>query len=118
MTDISISENKLIIEIMGWHKLWAFKSRLEVPLQNIIDSRPSTSERVRGFRFPGTYIPSVITAGSYYGKEGWVFWDVCNLKRAIVLNLRANRYSKLVVEVQNLEECLKRIHRSLQSQST
>ncbi|MCX8512699.1 MAG: hypothetical protein ORN83_13165 [Chthoniobacteraceae bacterium] len=118
MTDISISEDKLVIEIKGWHKLWAFKSRLEVPLQNIIDSRPATSERVRGFRFPGTCIPSVITAGSYYGKEGWVFWDVCDLKRAIVLNLRANRYSKLVLEVQNPEESLTLIHQSLQSQST
>jgi len=117
MTDISISEDKLIIEIKGWHKVWAFKSRLEVPLQNIIDSRSATSERVRGFRFPGTYIPSVITAGSYYGKEGWVFWDVCNLRCAIVLNLRANQYSKLVLEVRNPEETLTLIQQTLQTKS-
>jgi hypothetical protein len=118
MTEVSVSENKLIIEIKGWHKLWAFKGRLEVPLQNIMDSRRATSERVRGFRFPGTCIPSVITAGSYYGKEGWVFWDVCNLKQAIALNLRANRYSKLVVEVRNPQETLALIQQALQSQSS
>ncbi len=118
MTEVSVSENKLIMEIKGWHKLWAFKGRLEVPLQNIIDSRPATSERVRGFRFPGTYIPWVITAGSYYGKEGWVFWDVCNLKQAIALNLRANRYSKLVVEVRNPQQTLALVQQALQSQSS
>ncbi len=118
MTEVSISENKLIIEVKGWHKLWAFKSRLEVPIENLIGARPATSERVKGFRVPGTYIPWVITAGTYYGKEGRVFWDVCNLNHAIAIDLRENRYSKFVIEVQKPDQTLTLIRQAIQYPSS
>lgn len=54
-----------------------------------------------GLRAPGTNVPGVITAGTFYEHEGRVFWDVHNPERAIALHLRDDRYAKLVIEVED-----------------
>jgi hypothetical protein len=53
-------------------------------------------------RMPGTYLPGVIKAGSYYRyRDGrWSFWDVCDRRKAVVIELRDEPYARLVVEVE------------------
>ena len=52
-----------------------------------------------GFRIPGTNIPGVLTAGTFYGSDGFVFYDVHDTDNTIVLELDHEHYKKLVVEV-------------------
>lgn len=71
MITISKDDNHFIFNINGMHKLWAFKSELTIPFENIINAHQDT-ESVRGWkgwRAPGTSIPSIITAGTFY-KDG------------------------------------------------
>jgi hypothetical protein len=98
-----ISDGKLTIEIQGWDKLWALKSRLEIPLEHVKDVRPGKDERVRGIRAPGTHYPGIITAGSFHQIGKHVFWDVHHPERAIAIDLHDERYTTLVVEVENPE---------------
>jgi hypothetical protein len=106
MVDLSIAEGKLSLHVRGADKLWAFKSSLEIPLVHIAGVRADPEEARgwwHGIRMPGTNVPGVITAGTFYQDGKRVFWDVHNPEKTIVIDLHDERYNKLVVEVENPE---------------
>ncbi len=102
MVDLSVSDGKLVLRVQGADKLWAFKSSLEVPLAHVtgIGADPSIAHGWwHGIRLPGTNIPGVITAGTFYQHGNRVFWDVHNPDNTVVIELKDERYNELVVEV-------------------
>jgi len=102
MVDLSISGGNLVLHVHGADKLWALKSSLEIPLAHVAQIRadPSIARGWwHGLRMPGTNIPGVLTAGTFYKDGKRVFWDVHNPDNTIVLELRDERYNELVVEV-------------------
>ena len=69
MVDLSVSGGNLVLHIRGADKLWALKSSLEIPLVHIAEIRadPSVAHGWwHGLRMPGTNIPGVLTAGTFY----------------------------------------------------
>ena len=104
MVQITINKSSFVFEIMGWHKLWSLKSKLTIPRENIVKAYQDESEITfwKGLRMPGTEIPGLIAAGTFY-KNGRNFWDVSNKKNAIVITLRDHYYNKLIIEVENPE---------------
>jgi len=69
LVDLSVAEGKLILHVRGGDKLWACKSTLEIPLVHIASVRadPETARGwYHGIRMPGTNVPGVITAGTFY----------------------------------------------------
>jgi hypothetical protein len=104
MVQITINKSSFVFEIMGWHKLWSLKSKLTIPRENIVIAYQDESEITfwKGLRMPGTEIPGLIAAGTFY-KNGRNFWDVSNKKNAIVITLREHYYKKLIIEVENPE---------------
>jgi hypothetical protein len=99
LVDLTVAEGKLMLHVRGADKLWAFKSSLEIPLAQIAGVRadPEVARgRYHGVRMPGTNVPSVITAGTFYGKR--VFWNVHDPERTIVIDVQDERYNELVVE--------------------
>ena len=99
MTKVSTSGDKLIVEMLGWDKLWSLKSRLEVPLAHVGGVRKAAGERVRGLRMPGTYIPGLIIAGTFEHGGQREFWAVHNAQQAVAIVLHNEFFSKLVVQV-------------------
>ncbi len=102
MVDLSIAEGRLTLHVRGADKLWAFKSSLEIPLVHIteITADPSIAHGWwHGLRMPGTNIPGVLTAGTFYQDGKRVFWDVHNPENTVVIGLRDERYNELIVEV-------------------
>lgn len=102
MVDLSISDGNLLLNVRGADKLWAFKSSLEIPLQHVAGIRADASIAKgwwHGWRVPGTSIPRVITAGTFYQDGKRVFWDVHNPANTVVIELRDERYNQLIVEV-------------------
>jgi len=106
MVDLSIAEGKLTLHVRGADRLWSFKSSLEIPLVHIAGVR-ADSEAARGWyhgiKMPGTNLPGVITAGTFYQDGKRVFWDVHHPEKAIVIDLHDERYQQLVVEVDDPE---------------
>jgi hypothetical protein len=103
MVAVHVRNDSAIFEVLGWHKLWALKSRIEVPLAHIRAVRKDRfvmRGRI-GWRMAGTYLPGVIIAGTYYRGKKKRFYDVCNAERTIVVELEQERYHELIVEVQN-----------------
>jgi hypothetical protein len=102
LVDLSIRDGKLILHVRGADQLWALKSSLEIPLVHIAGVRAGPEIApgwYHGIRMPGTIIPGVITAGTFYQDGKRVFWDVHHPENTIVIDLHDERYSQLIVEV-------------------
>jgi hypothetical protein len=116
MIKVTIAGNKLIIDIQGLHKIWALKSRVEIPVEHIASVRGAADEPMRGIRFPGTFIPGTIMAGTYYERGGKrVFWDVCDHVRAIAIELRDENFSTMIIEVPDPRASIREILNALGS---
>ncbi len=115
MVEIFVAADTLKIEVLGWSKLWCLKSRLDVPLCCI---RSATADGVLPSRFwlrlPGTYIPGVIKAGSYWNGSQWSFWDIRRRRdNVVVIALRGWKYDYIVVEVNDAAAALQAIETAL-----
>ncbi len=54
-----------------------------------------------GWRAPGTFIPSIITAGTFYKDGNKIFWDVSNIENCIIVDLKDEDYKHLIIEVED-----------------
>ena len=114
MTEVALTEKTLIVRPQGWHQLWALKRRLEIPLAHVRGARvdPETARGRKGLRAPGTYLPGVLTAGTFYRRDGRAFWNVRDPEKAIVVDLANERYAKLVIEVAAPQETVAAIEQA------
>ena len=118
MVQLDISDGKLHLHVMGMDKLWALKTSLEIPLRHIIAARADSSIAhgwYHGIRLPGTNIPGVLTAGTFYQHGSRVFWDVHNPDNTIVIELRDETYNQLIVEVADPQAAVESLTAALQS---
>jgi hypothetical protein len=118
---IEISADFLTVHIEGADKLWTLESRLQIPLANVVSAQPARTEATQwlhGMRVGGTHIPGVISAGRFYSHGELVFWDVHEHEYAIAIQLRDERYEKLVIEVENPYHDIVRIREAVSSLST
>ena len=101
MARVSIAGDDLIVDVEGLDKLWALTSRLTIPLANVrgATADPGIVREPKGVRAPGTHVPGVIVAGSFYTEGERVFWDVRDGAKAIVIELGDQNYARLVIEV-------------------
>lgn len=116
MIELSIAEGKLKLSVMGADKLWSLKSRLEIPLVHIAGVRgdPQVAHSWwHGLRMPGTNVPGVITAGTFYQDGKRVFWDVHHPENTIVIDLHDERYNELVIEVADPQAAIRLIQTAL-----
>src|SRR5512132_930571 len=112
---INVADAVLIVEFEGADKLWALKSRLEVPFENVIGAESAereATEWLHGFRLGGTHIPGVISAGRFYSHGQLVFWDVHEPEKAIAIQLRNEHFDKLIVEVADPKTEIERIRQA------
>lgn len=106
MVALSIEDGVATFEVEGADKLWALKSRLEIPLAHIRGARVDREIAHgwwHGLRAPGTSVPGIITAGTFYQHGMRVFWDVHDPANVIVVELADERYDELVIEVADPE---------------
>jgi hypothetical protein len=103
MASIEIAPDSLIVHVEGADKLWALKSRLEMPFAHVVsvDLASKKTKAWHGFRLPATHIPGVIAAGTFREDGETVFWDVHHPDRAVEIALRDERYSRLVIEIED-----------------
>ena len=103
MAEVELTENTLIVHVRGMDRLWALKSRLEIPLAHVVGAEVNPEEVVQGWskglRAPGTHVPGVITAGTFFQEGERVFWDVHDPDSTVVIHLNDDLYARLVIEV-------------------
>lgn len=108
MVSIKKVGNEFHFNVEGLHKLWALKSQLTIPVESVIRAYQNQEELSgwKGWRMPGTHVPGLITAGTFYFHGDKIFWDVMNKENAIIIELEDEKYQKLIVEVENPKDAI------------
>ncbi|MBI4556415.1 MAG: hypothetical protein HY706_02435 [Candidatus Hydrogenedentes bacterium] len=120
MVDVNVVGDKLSVRVLGLHQFWALKKRIELPLAHVVRAQSADPSMTtwgwwKGWRCPGTYLPGVIVAGTFYCRGQRIFWDVCNPRNAIVIELKEERYQKLIIEVASPAATIEVIRKAVDS---
>jgi hypothetical protein len=116
VAEVELTGKALVVHVRGMDRLWALKSRLEIPLAHVVKAEidPEVAQGwPKGIRAPGTHVPGVITAGTFYQEGERVFWDVHDPEKTVVIHLRDERYARLVIEVEDPPATAAAIRRAL-----
>ena len=103
MTQLSIKHGELIVEVVRGDALWALRSHLEIPLENIVGVviDPSLALRApvigRGRQTDalGESVSRFVRVGDVY------YWDITDPDHTITIVLSDVPSSRLVVQVEN-----------------
>lgn len=120
MAEIELTADTLVVHVTGADRLFALKSELVILLAHVVGAAKDEDEARRwyhGMKVPGTNLPGVITAGTFYQHGERVFWDVHHPEHAVALSLRDERYAKLVVEVDDPEATIAAVETALGSRT-
>lgn len=104
--NLSIIDEKLQIEFttkeqllaVRWHKTW------QIPLTHIAQvttAEPQSSWKE--LRAPGSFIPGVVKAGTYYTNRGKEFWYVNRETDYLTIELRDESYKRIILTIDNSE---------------
>jgi len=112
MTTVNLDHDTLSIEMDGSDKLWSLRSRLSIPAEHVVGAQRADTEArqwLHGLRLGGTHLPGVISAGTFRSHGRWVFWNVHDPDNAIGIDLRGERYDRLVLEVTDPVQTVERL---------
>jgi len=116
MVSVTILNDRAVFDVEGLHQLWAFRSRLEIPLTHITDVTFDPDQVGRwwhGWKLLGADVPGLFAAGTFYYHRELVFWDVLDPANTIVVSLDHERYKKLIIEVADPEGVVTRFRTAL-----
>ncbi len=116
MAEVELAEETLIVHVEGMDRLFALRSRLEVPLSHVEGAEADPEEarsRWHGIMERGIWVPGPITAGTFYREGELVFWDVHDPEKTVVIQLRDERYARLIIEVDDPETTVTRVNEAV-----
>ena len=102
---LTIKNGSLRIEFEGIEKVLCLKCVIEIPLKHI--KKVSIEKPKRSWsdiRLPGTWIPRVIRAGTYYTSRGKEFWYMPRKKKPLVIELREGDYKRIILGLDDNEK--------------
>ncbi|HWM87160.1 MAG TPA: hypothetical protein VNO33_15010 [Kofleriaceae bacterium] len=118
MVDLTVKGDRLSLQVRGLDRLWAMRSRLDLPIASVravrIDPRVARG-LWKGVSAPGTHIPGIIIAGTFYQDDKRIFWDVHDPEKTVVIDLVGQRYDQLIVEVHDPESVVKMLERAIEA---
>ena len=96
---LHIDNGNLMIDLSFWEKVWGFHGSFRIPLAHISGIKceiPVTSWKE--LRVPGSFVPGLIKAGTYYTPRGKEFWYVTRWgKQFVTIELQSERYKRIVL---------------------
>jgi hypothetical protein len=113
MTTVQIKGDTLHVKMNLLEMLFAFRRKLEIPLENVNSIQPEDlplTKLYRGVRAPGTHVPGLIVAGTYYKDNQRNFWSVRRGQEIITVDLTEDEhYDRLVLGVQDADQIIDKI---------
>jgi hypothetical protein len=117
MVDIKISGDHLDVEFIGWSKLWALRSRLEIPIASIKEVR-ADGNIPKGYyiRAFGTGIRRMIRAGIFTDFKRWAFFDLrADRVNVVIMKLAGWKYDAVALQVKDARASVEMICSALAS---
>lgn len=108
-----LNSHQLKIDLDLWERIWAFyfNSELIIPLTHI--KQVTTDEPHSSWadvRLPGTFLPGVIKAGTYYTGHGREFWYATRTGKYLTLELENEFYKRIVLTLDENQDWVDRIN--------
>jgi hypothetical protein len=120
MTRIEVSRNRLRVHVQGLDRLLALRSRMDIPLDHVVSVEPAgkTAASVRGLQALESRLPAAIAPTTFYQRTGGGPWGTPGTpdpERTLVIGLYDERYSTLVIEVENPDATATAIRAAVQA---
>lgn len=107
-------DDSLSIELEGFERFWALKTKLTILRENIIvaEYRELFDDwRKWEVRLPGTGMPGKLIAGSFWTERGWDFlylinphgWANPSVYNVLCIETNQPRYRRIIVSCSQLE---------------
>jgi len=109
-TFVEVHDDHLVVDRRGWDKMFRLMGRLTIPLDHVVraEADPNIEWSVwRGWRVPGVRVPGV----RFYEMHG-------HRDKTIVIWLKDETYDRLITEVQEPAEVVKKINEAVKAQSS
>ena len=115
MTTVQITGDQLVVTMRGLDRFWSLRRQITVPLGHVrgATADPGMGRESAGVRSPGTYVPRVITAGTYRRDGERSFWNLRAYQEAVVIELTGEPLARLVLGVDDARATADRVERSL-----
>src|SRR5262245_24164155 len=111
---ITLEDDKLILSLSGTERLWAAKLRpITVPRADVVRAETALPRTTwKELRAPGTFVPGVIKAGTYYTSRGKEFWYAVRSRKdnPLTIELRGASYRRLVLTIDDAANWAERIN--------
>jgi len=110
-----IDNHNLNIQLGIAEKILSIRGSLRIPLKHIkqvTTKRPKTSWW-RDIRAPGTYLPGLIKAGTYYTRNGKEFWFVTRGKNYLTIELQDESYKRIVLGIDDNDSWAEKINKAI-----
>lgn len=121
MVSLTVHDDVLGVKVLGADRLWALRSQMDIPLRNV-ERISRDPDRVgswwSGFRMLGVTLPHVIKAGTFYEDGKRTFFDVHDPANTVVIELKDDSLSELVVEVSDPDLVLTEVQSALKTHET
>ncbi|QLE55408.1 hypothetical protein [Nostoc sp. TCL26-01] len=101
---LTITDNKLQIEFTWQEQFLAvcFQKLWQIPLANIKQATTTKPQsNWKELRSPGSFIPGVIKAGTYYTDRGKEFWYVNQDDNYLTIELENEVYKRIILTTDN-----------------
>lgn len=112
---LTLTDKELIIEPQRLDKMWSLTSSIAVPWGHVRGAThdPGMKHEPKGFRAPGLRSGQKLS-GTFYSDGGRQFWNISGYENAVVIELKSERFDRLVVSLENPTECAALINEKAQ----
>lgn len=98
--EVTVGIDTVEVELSGWDRVFALKSRLSIPRDRIIGVSVVDRSEVGwppAVRAPGTFVPGAIKHGSYGMGAKREFWALFRQERVLVITVDQWKYARVVL---------------------
>ena len=104
--EVTVGSDAVEVELSGWDRIFALKSRLAVPRDRITAVSVVHRSEVGwppALRAPGTFVPGAIKHGSYGMGAKREFWALFRQERVLVMEVDQWGYARVVLGLQDAD---------------
>lgn len=112
---IILYDDHLRINLNILEKIGAAKGSFYIPYENIVSAFSEPAHSQLGLKIAGTNLPRVLELGTYLAERQKQFWYTKKRKHDfLVLVLKSNFYSKIILELQDSKEIASKLNELLE----
>jgi hypothetical protein len=112
---LAILDDRLEIRFNAWERLWSAHpgNIMSIPLQHIAAAIPEVATmHWDEWRAPGTYLPGIIKAGTFFNRSGCEFWYITPQSDHLTLDLVEESFKRIILNVDNSKAWVEEILRA------